>query len=325
MSMDSEKIVLFSSDRPLERAENIKAVWDAYDGPKGFVRYRGHASEALSDRYHSVFVTDEIPRYSESKGDIVTIFVDHGIEGTKLYGVDCSESNRAGAEQIDYAICTTEYSHERLCSQLALPDDRVIPLGLPRTDAYVGKGKGDGGTILAKYERAYLYAPTWRAWCNPPLPNIDWRKVDSMLDDDEIVVVKRHMCTKNPIMEDFLEHVVEVDSMVPSAPFLMDCDVLATDFSSILFDGYVLGKPSVLVTDGHEAYCESHGMYELYPYWYSSRYVEAEGNEEGFVEELRAACGKGLGEVELNCVETAVGPCDGHAAERVADLIRRFS
>ena len=28
--------VLFTSSRPLERAENLKAVWDAYDGEKAY-------------------------------------------------------------------------------------------------------------------------------------------------------------------------------------------------------------------------------------------------------------------------------------------------
>jgi len=320
-----EKAVLFSSDRPLDRAENIKAVWDAWDGPKQFVRYRGQASKALAAGF-SVFVTDEIPHPSPHKGDTVTIFVDHGIEGTKLYGVDCSESNRAGAEQVDYAICTTEYSHARICSQLNLPVDRVLQLGMPRTDAYVGKSKGDGGTVLSEHARSYLYAPTWRAWCNPPLPEIDWLKLDGMMGDDEFLVVKRHMCTRDPLVgERQLRHVVEVGNMVPSAPYLMDCDVLATDFSSILFDGYILQKPSVLVVDGHEAYCESHGMYEPYPDWYGSRTVEAEHAEEVFLEALRAAHGTGLGKVERKCLKTAVGTCDGHSAERVAELIGRFA
>jgi CDP-glycerol glycerophosphotransferase (TagB/SpsB family) len=316
--------VLFSSDRPLERAENLKCVWDAYRGPKEFVQYLVDACRALSDRY-SVFVTDEIPQYSPTKGNVRTVFVSHGISGDKLYGLDCSESHRAGASQVDYAICTTEYSRRRVMAQLGLPEERVLPLGMPITDRYSGKRKGDGSTFLAEYGRAYLYVPTWRAPGNPPLPRVDWRKVDSLLGDDEVLAVKRHMCTADPIVGEELRHVSEVGNMAPSAPYLIDCDVVSTDFSSIMFDGYVLGRPNVLVTDGHAAYQASHGMYESYPGWYSSRAVEAQGNEEAFVAALRDAFGKGLGSVERNVVDTVTGECDGHSAERVAELIAKLA
>ena len=317
------KTVLFSSDRPLERAENLKCVWDAWNGPKEFVQHLTEACKSLSDKY-SVFVTDEIPQYSPTKGDVVTIFIGHGISGDKLYGLDCSEWHRRGAEQVDYAICTTEYSRERLMSQLAIPHDRVLPLGFPMTDRYFGKAKGDGGTLLSEYRRAYLYVPTWRAKGNPPLPRIDWRRIDSMMDDDEIIVVKRHMCTKEPIAEE-LRHVAEVGNMVPSVPYLIDCDVLSTDVSSIMFDGYILGKPNVLVIDGYRDYMKSHGMYNDYPSWYSSRIVEAQGHEELFLAALREAFGNGLGEVERNCIETVAGVCDGRSSERVAELVAKYA
>lgn len=313
--------VLFSSDRPLERAENLKAVWDAYDGRKEFIQYIPGACAALCDRY-SVFVVDCTPQYSPNKGDVKTIFVSHGITGDKLYGLDFSESHRRGVSQVDYAIATTEYCARLTASQLGLPIERVLTLGMPRTDAYVGKKKGDGNTLLADYARAYLYVPTWRPPNNPSLPRIDWMKLDSMLEPGEILAVKRHMCTSSQIVGMRLDRVVEFGNMEPSTPYLVDCDVLATDFSSILFDGYILVKPSVLVTDGADDYLRAHGMYEEYPGFYGSRKVEAEGNEEGFLAALRDACGSGLGDTERNCLETVAGKCDGHAARRVADLIR---
>ena len=318
------KTVLFSSDRPLERAENLKAVWDAYEGPKEFMQHIPEACKALCDRY-SVFVVDCTPQYSPTKGEIVTIYVSHGISGDKLFGLDKSEHHRAGVEQVDYAICTTDYCSMRVQSQFALPPERVLHIGMPITDNYVGKTKGDGGTILARYARAYLYAPTWRAWGNPHLPRIDWRKVDSMMEDDEIVAVKRHMCTKGNLVDAKYEHVVEFGNMIPTVPYLIDCVVLATDFSSILFDGYILGKPSVLVIDGAREYLESQGMYEKYPEWYGSRYVCAEGGEQYFLDQLRAAAKTGMGEVERRCRDITAGECDGHAAERVAGLISKFA
>lgn len=318
------KLTLFSSDRPLDRAENLKAVWDAYDGPKEFMQYIPQACAALSPKY-SVFVCDCTPQYSATKGDIKTVFVSHGIEGGKLYALDFSEAHRAGCSQVDYAVCTNEYGQARIARQFDLPLERVLMTGMPITDRYFGKRKGDGGTVLSVFRRGYLYAPTWRPPNNPPLPRIDWAKLDEMMDDDEMIVVKRHMCTRDPLVGAHLRHVKEYDRMLPSVPFLIDCDVLATDFSSIVFDGYVLGKPSVLVTDGHDEYMAVHGMYEEYPDFYSSRTVRAEGNEEAFLEALRAAFAAGLGKNECKCLETVAGLSDGRASERVADLIRSLA
>lgn len=322
--MAKVKMVLFSSDRPLDRAENLKAVWDAYDGPKEFMQYIPSACAALSPKY-SVFVCDCTPQYSPTKGDVKTVFVSHGISGDKLYGLDKSEHHRAGCSQVDYAICTTEYSKERVMSQIGLPADRVLPLGFPMTDRYVGKRKGDGGTVLSAFRRAYLYVPTWRAQGNPPLPRIDWEKLDAMMDDDEVIVVKRHMCTRDTLVGTHLAHVKEYDRSLTSVPFIIDCDVLATDFSSIMFDAYVMRKPVLLLVDGADAYCESHGMYEDYPGFYSSRTVQAEGNEKELLDALRGAFGAGLGDVEQKCLETTAGVCDGHASERVAELIRSIA
>lgn len=316
--------VLFSSDRPLERAENLKAVWDAYDGPKRFMQYIPRACRALSPDY-AAFVVDCTPQFSPTKGDVKTVFVSHGLPGDKLYGLDKSEHHRAGCEQVDYAICTTAYTRERYASELGLPPERVVATGYPMYDRYHGARKGDGGTVLSAFRRAYLYAPTWRAEGNPPLPRIDWVKVDGLLEDDEMIVVKRHMCTRDPLVGTKLSRVKEYGNMLPSAPSVIDCDVLATDFSSIMFDAYAIEKPVVLVTDGAAGYRDTAGLYEDYPTWYGSRAVEAEGNEEAFVAMLRDAFDGGMGEVERRCAETVVGEMDGHAAERVADLIRSLA
>ena len=113
--------------------------------------------------------------------------------------------------------------------------------------------------------------------------------------------------------------------MEPSVPYLIDCDVLVTDFSSIMFDGYVLGKPSVLVTDGAGEYQQAHGMYNDYPRWYGSIYTKAEGYERALVDAFRISARLGMGPVEKACLAQVCGECDGHASERVAELIRSLA
>ena len=317
--------VLFTSTRPLGRCENLTAVWDAYDGEK---EYRQLGFGDVSESDCDVVVTDEFLEYADKPRQTI-VMIAHGLTGGKLYGNDQPHGLFQGKADacalVDWYVTSSEYGRKFAASASGVPLERCLPLGMPRTDAYLGKRKGDGGTVLAGYRRAYLYAPTFRAWYNAKPRPIDWGYLDSLLDDDEIFAVKRHMVAPGPMVKGEHAHIVEVGNGEPSTPYLVDCDVLLTDFSSILFDGYVLGKPSVLVTDGAEAYEKSHGMYNDYPAWYGSRTVEVEGNEDGFLAALRAAYGKGLGPVERNVVDTVAGECDGHASERVAELVRRLA
>lgn len=306
--------VLFASTRPLGRAENITAIYGAYDGPKTFVQvdpWRRHP-EIISGNY-GLMVIDEFPTVSPGK----IILVGHCIEGGKTGGLDQPHPyyHAHQASLITWNVTTSPDMVPLAATQSGLPESQVLPLGLPRTDAYVGRKKGDGHTRLAG-KRAYLYAPTYRSKEETPLPNIDWAWLDNAMTDDEVLVVKAHMMTGR-ILQGQYRHIIEVSPDEPSAPYLIDCDVVITDYSSIIFDGYLLGKPSVLI-EKVRGYTTDRGMYLLYPEQYSSMYCK---DEKTMLELVRKA--DGLGQTERECIRHVAEACDGHATERVCELIRR--
>ena len=308
------KKVLFTSRRPLGRCENITAVYNAYDGPKDFIQesWKNHDPRITSGEFH-VLVCDEFVPYSPG----TLIMIEHGISGGKSYGLDQPNPyhRQEWAKLIDYAVCTSTDTVGLTARSRGIPESRVLPLGMPRTDAYVGKKKGDGGTFLAK-KRAYLFAPTFRNRHEPPMPKYDWDYIDRNLTDNEILVVKPHMVTGTLLKGEY-KHIVEVPSTEPSAPYLIDCDVLITDYSTILFDGHLLGKPVVLF-EKKKGFAEKRGMYFPYPEGYASRYV---ATEEDLLACIRNA--KGQQEADLQCLERACSACDGHSTERVVDLIKK--
>ena len=116
------------------------------------------------------------------------------------------------------------------------------------------------------------------------------------------------------------EHIVEIPSGTPTTPFLMGCDVLITDYSSILFDAHVAGKPVVLFTKPGDEYLERRGMYFPYPDWYSSRFADS---ERSLVQTIREADKPQA--VDMACREQAAGMCDGHSTERVIEFIRSLA
>lgn len=319
--------VLFVSEHDLERAENLRAVFEAYDGDKQFERGIYHMRTAAQDGYSAV-VCDSLPEYMTLKGSCKSIVIGHGITGDKKYALD---EKRKGIDvrtfaQIDASVNASTKTVDIMASQFGISVDSVYPLGMPRTDQYIGKHKSDGNTVLGGASRSYLYAPTFRGPNDgKELPRIDWAKLDSLMEDDEMLVVKRHYFQRDTITQGSYDHIVEVEPDIASAPYLIDCDVLITDYSSILFDGYVLGKPSVLTVDDMDEYMATRGFYLDYPAQYSSRWLVAEGNEDKLLAHIRAAFVTGMRYTEQKCLELVADMCDGHSTERVCELIRSMA
>lgn len=316
------KPVMFTSDHKLERAENLRAVWGAYKGPKEFVQGSWRMAEAARNGYAAV-VCDTLPRYMPDKGDCKSIVINHGIIGKK-YALNEPRSgiDTEAFKQIDATISASTHLVDIIAGQFGLPVEKVHAVGFPRTDQYIGAKKGDGETFLARYKRAYLFVPTYRGEADGGhVPRIDWTEVDAMLEDDEIVVVKRHYFQLEPIVTQNVDRIVEVPPSEVSTPYLIDCDVVVTDYSSIMQDGYLLGKPSVLTIDDMDEYLSTRGMDLEFPADYSSRTIAAEGHEAELLAMLREAAENGMGKVERRHVELTANMCDGNAAKRVCELV----
>ena len=306
-------MVLFTSYKPLVRAENIKAVYDAYSGEKEFVQLNPWVNNPeLTAKRFTVMVADEFVSSSPGKA----VMIGHAVSGGKTFGLHQPHPyySRNNARYLDYVVTTSEAMVELTAGQCGVDKSQVLPLGLPRSDAYFGAKKGDGNTFLAK-ERAYLFAPTYRAKEETPLQAIDWQYIDDHLTDGEILVVKPHMMTKHLLTGNY-RHIVEVSSKEPSTPYLIDCDVLVTDYSSIMMDAHILGRPVVLF-EKQAGYLETRGMYLEYPGGYASRYCTSESE----MVHLMQTADK-PGKEDIRCREVTASACDGHSTERVVNLIK---
>lgn len=300
------KPVLFASTRPLERAENIRALYDAFDGPKEFVQVNGcRRHGAIRSGAYDLMVIDEFP--TETPGKCIMIW--HAAQGGKWIGIKQPHPYFAAwqAPLMTWLVASGTDAVPIYAEETTLPEERILPLGLPRTDAYIGKRKGDGHTILAG-KRSYLFAPTFRTGDEPPMPPIDWEWLDSELRDNEMIAVKAHMVTGRLRIGTY-RHIIEIPSEEPSAPYLMDCDAVITDYSSIIYDGYLLGKPAVLL-EKQEGYLEARGMCMKYTDEYTTRYAR---DERTMLELLREA--DGLNELERESCRRMADMCDGHATE----------
>lgn len=297
-------MILFTSARPLERAENLKAVYDAYDGEKRYARLNPYEPiPDLNSGEYELQVTDELPSAAVGK----CLFISHGMGAGKTYGLQQPRPYFNRPDLITCAIASSEDMVPVVAKYCGISEDHVIPTGLPRTDAYFNKPQRSG-------KKNYLYAPTFRAWGDWWTP--EWGSLDGHLNDNEEFTVKPHMITKRLMTNKKLAHITEADSMIPSTGFLLRADVLVTDYSSIMFDAFVMRTPVVLFAKDRFKYLRVRGMYLPYPDCYSDYLCETEYD---LVRTLRQAEWTPHME-ELR--EYHAGACDGQSTERCIELIR---
>ena len=306
------KPVLFTSSRPLDRAENIKAVFDAYDGEKEFIRLNHYRdNNELGDAKYSVLVTDEFVKRSPGK----CIMIGHGMPGGKVYGLDQRYPYHTieDGKLLTYVITSGSAFIDTVARQSGVPADRVLPLGMPRTDAYFAAVREP-----SKY-RTYLYVPTYRGAYEglDPIATTDFRAINDLLRDDERLIVKAHMLDEDPWIN--YKRIIVESNTEPTAHALINCDVVITDYSSVMFDAYLLNKPVVLFAKDRGTYLWFRGMYLKYPEHYSGRFCD---NETDLVRLIREA--NEPTEAEIKTADLVADRCDGHSTERVIELIKRL-
>ena len=302
--------MLFASCKPLHRAENIKALYDAWDEDKAFVQmdqWRRHP-EIASGR-HRVLVADECP--AESPGKVV--LVGHGYAGCKLGGLDQPHPylKKKDTDLLDYVIAASEEMVSLTAKMFGMDESRVLPLGKPRTDIYFADPKPD----YFEGQRVYFYAPTYRTKEETPLPKIEWEQFNGNLTDDEILIVKPHMMNGKQLRRDY-RRILEIPSSEPSTPYLLEADVLITDYSSIMFDAHLLNIPVVLF-EKNPGYLDTRGMYLNYPYDYASRYCT---DEASLLKTIRKA--DKPHELDIAARNRVVSACDGHSTERIIKFLK---
>ena len=303
------KPVLFVTGlgRELNRAENMNTLYEAYQGEKKFISMKdpNYNKELHSGKY-GLIVVDIFP----VEHPVKTVMIWHCIQGGKYIGLDEKTTyyKESYARFMDYIIAAGGGGIDMFNICTHVPRERIIDLGMPRTDRYFKRHKKQTD------KRTYLYVPTFRNWHETPMPCVDWQWLDRQLTDDEELIIKAHPYGDVYDAKD-LKHIHVEDKMKPSVDFLYEADVVITDYSSIMFDAYLLKKPVVLF-EKNPGYVKTRGMYLPYPNGYCSRYAK---NEQELLEQIRAA--KRLRTAEKKCLEYVADACDGHSCERICHFI----
>ena len=201
----------------------------------------------------------------------------------------------------------------------------VRPLGVSRTDKFFDAAFLDGarGNVRAVVlqttgKKVLLYAPTFRGRvANAAAPDkLDVAMLKSALGDEWVLLVKHHPFVKHPpvIPTECSDFAFDVSGQLPINELLCVADACISDYSSLVFEYSLFGRPMVFFAYDKVDYDDWRGFYYDYDELTPGPVVET--NEE-LVDYLLHLDER----FDANQVhafrEKFMSSCDGHATDRI--------
>ena len=264
------------------RFKNYKLVWaftkpELFDiGPAKKIRIDSfeYYKTALKAR---VWITNvAITRALDFKG-INTLSINswHGT-AIKYIGHDMIEGESFITKEknklADYMLAQSHYDIDVFSRAFGLPKANILLTGFPRNDSLVKNNTPDKIKELKKQlglsdeKKIILYAPTFRdyeredsRWALKIPFNIE--KLERELCDKYILVIKAHIAVVAGLNIKENNFVKNLSSYPNLNDVLLVSDLLISDYSGILFDFAVLGRPVFCYAYDFEKYKKMRGMY----------------------------------------------------------------
>ena len=154
-----------------------------------------------------------------------------------------------------------------------LPQERFrSDLGIPRTDVFRDEGRmpAVAAEVRARYaippgKRIILYAPTFRG------DSVGAARADGLADfavlrealgADHVLLVRLHPFIRRGLdLSGLADFAIDVTAHPEINELLLAADVLVTDYSSVIFEYALLGRPMVFFAPDLDAYERERGFY----------------------------------------------------------------
>lgn len=283
-------------------------------------------------RTSSLFVVDNayLPVHVAAHRAATTVVqVWHAVGALKRFGADTTtglaEPERSFLHHhYDYVVCAGEASRGPYAAALRTPIERVLPLGVPRTDLFfdpvaleAARERVRTAYPALREGRVVLYAPTFRGRgrAKRAAPGFDAAALRAELPPGHVLALKSHpnLDAAHVSTEGFD---VVIDSALELNEVFAATDVLVTDYSSSIYEWALLRRPLVLLTADLEAYERDPGLY-------LDARTELIGTRVDRLEDLPAAIA--VATVDQAAwsafIERRIEACDGRASAR---FVERF-
>ena len=172
-------------------------------------------------------------------------------------------------DHVDCFCVSGNYEYPIIQRDFCVREECLLPSGLPRNDELYRVSSEKIEELRNKYDipdgkKVILYAPTWRestdkgknCTLRPPIDLNKWR---SVLGDDYIVFIRAHVNTREMLGIEFDSIIRNGSNCASVNELLLLSDYLISDYSSIIMDYSILGRPIVCFGYDYDEYCVARG------------------------------------------------------------------
>lgn len=184
----------------------------------------------------------------------------------------------------DWVLTSTPFQTKMFATAFRIPEERCLEFGYPRNEILIAVDSQRRG-FIAKYEtnstrnlmacitqkgynKIFIYMPTWRdSQRDIFVQSFDLKKMNTILQEqNSLLLLKPH--TNVFIDKDAFanySNVMLIDAKTDMYPILPYCDVLITDYSSVLYDFVLMeDKDVILYLYDYDEYVEDREFF--YPF-----------------------------------------------------------
>ncbi len=258
----------------------------------------------------------------------------------KTFGVSTAELDRYPVHRnFSYVTVSSPDVRWAYAEAFHMDEERILATGVSRTDIFydmdaraaarqsfeeylIRRGMPAGGEGMQK--KILLYAPTFRGKVAQAVsPDVlDFEKMHRVLGDDWIFICKHHPFVKHPpvIPDACRRYAFDVSKELDIQQLLMVCDVCISDYSSLIFEYSLLERPMLFLDYDLEEYYEWRGFYYSLEDLTPGPIVR---NTEEVIEYLQHLEERFDLEKVRAFRKKFMSSCDGHATERILQLMER--
>ena len=175
-----------------------------------------------------------------------------------------------------HAIVSSDFDAPFYAEALGLPEDRLVPTGIPRMDRFFDPVARDAALARARHllpsiagHQVWLFAATYRgekvATASYDFDQLDLDGLYALAAEKDAVVLFKHhpfISHRIAVPEAYRDRLVEAtDVPIDVNDLLFSVDLLITDYSSIVFEYSVLNRPMVFFAYDLDEYIAERDFY----------------------------------------------------------------
>lgn len=260
----------------------------------------------------------------------------HGSFGIKKMEGDAHELRNSYLEKakldskhIDYLLSNSRWLSD-VMRGCFFYDGPILETGSPRNDPLFAADKAARAEAtrralgLPEGVKTALYAPTFRAEGIERFERMDYQQVQEALQEKFggkwCVITRLHPGHGGERLRWLTKGVVDASHYPDMTELLLLADLMVSDYSSCLFDYLLTGKPAFCYAPDRQEYELQRGLY--YPL--SDTPMPIAENNAQLIDAIHNFDAQRYADETIRFIRDKGSAEDGHAAERVADLIEKL-